>query len=525
MNTPYLQENHNEKNSGYQVVMPLEIGLCIEEEAPVRMLSQISDELNYEELERAYTHNGRKLAVSPKRLFKILVFAYMNGIYSSRKIEEACKRDIHYMWLLEGKKAPDHNTIARFRKQRLGCAIEGLFYQFVSKLHEKGEIAFGDLFVDGTKIEANANRYSFVWRKSVEKNAAKMEPQLKRHMEYIQQEYGIAAQTVSELLDSMEKLRKEKEIVFVSGRGKRKTPFQRDFEKLQGYTKRLKKYQEYGEAFKGRNSFSKTDTDATFMHMKEDHMRNGQLKPGYNLQIAVEAEYIVGMDISPERSDMHALLPLLEKVYESSGKRHQTLTADAGYESEENYAYLEKNGQLCFIKPSNYQKSKTRKYRNNKYLRENMFYEMQTDTYTCPAGRKFLRTGTKTRTSKSGFAATLAIYECESCVDCEVKALCTKAKGNRRMQVSEKFTAYRQRALHDIQTQRGILLRMNRSIQVEGAFGVLKQDYNFRRFLLRGKANVLTETLLMGFSFNVNKLYSKTKNDRLRSFLFEKMIA
>lgn len=505
--------------------MPLDLGLRIEEGAPVRLLSQICDELEYGELDGAYAHKGRKSAVSPRRLFAIMVFAYMNGIYSSRKIEEACRRDIHFMWLLEGHKAPDHNTIARFRKERLNGTMEGLFYQLVKKLREKEEVVFRDVFVDGTKIEANANRYSFVWRKAVEKQSAKLEPKLAAHMERIQTEHGILCAAPEEALRQMDELRQRQDIRFVSGKGKRKTGLQKDYETLEGYVQRQSKYKEYGAIFRDRNSFSKTDTDATFMHMKEDHMRNGQLKPGYNLQIAVEAEYIVGMDLCAERSDMNTLIPLLERMHGKLKQRHETVTADAGYESEENYAYLEENNQLCFIKPANYEQQKARKHKANKYLRENMPYNEAEDAYTCPAGRRLLRDTNRQRKSKSGYVAELSVYTCENCEGCAQKALCTKAKGARRMEYSPAFAAYRERTLRDIQTERGILLRMNRSIQAEGAFGIWKEDCGFRRFLLRGRENALTETLLMGFAYDVNKLHAKTKHNRLKFLLHEKMIA
>ena len=504
--------------------MPLEIGLRIEEAAPVRLLSQICDGLEYGQLEKAYARNGRKSAVSPVHLFKILAFACMNGIYSSRKVEQACRRDIHFMWLLEGHKAPDHNTIARFRTQRLGAVMEELFAQLVKKLAERSEIGFKDLFVDGTKIEANANRYSFVWRKTVETQTAKIEPQIAAHVARVQDEYGFLAGTAEEALRMLTETARRQGIVFVSGKGSRKRQLQRDYELLEGYVERQTKYTEYGKVFRGRNSFSKTDTDATFMRMKEDHMRNGQLKPGYNLQLGVEGEYIVGVDLSPERSDVNALIPLLERMHTNLGCRHEAVTADAGYESEENYAYLQNNGQLCFIKPANYEQQKKRGFRKNGYHRENMPYDLAEDAYTCPMGRRLVREGTLKRKYRSGYEAELSVYACQCCEGCAKKPLCTKAKGNRRIEYSKAFAAFRERTLRDIQTPRGILLRMNRSIQVEGAFGVLKEDYGFRRFLLRGKANVFTEALLMAFSYNVNKLHAKTMQNRLGFLLNEKLI-
>jgi transposase len=307
-------------------------------------------------------------------------------------------------------------------------------------------------------------------------------------------------------------LLKEKEarsVTFVSGRGKRKTQLQRDMEQLETFMAQKAKYADYNATFNGRNSFSKTDTDATFMRMKEDHMKNGQLKPGYNLQLGVEGEYIVGVNISSDRSDQGTLLDLLDRMEKGYGRRHENVVADAGYESEENYLGLKERGQAAFIKPQNYEKSKARKYRTNAYLRENMPYDPDTDTYTCPAGHTFEPIYETKRKSKRGFEAVISVYECGACEGCPHKKLCTRAKGNRQLQVSKQFVALRQAALDRITSPKGKLLRLNRSIQSEGAFGVLKQDYGFRRFLRRGMENVLTETFLYAIAYNIDKLYHK----------------
>jgi transposase len=303
-------------------------------------------------------------------------------------------------------------------------------------------------------------------------------------------------------------------MLFVHGRGKRKSQLQRDTELLENSLARKAKYRDYNATFKGRNSFSKTDRDATFMRMKEDHMLNGQLKPGYNLQLGVEGEYIVGVDISSERSDQNTLLSLLDRIEMGCEKRHACVVADAGYESEENYLGVQQRGQIAYIKPQNYEKSKTRKYRTNAYLRENMPYDAQTDSYTCPAGKTFEPIYETQRRSKTGYEATISVYECFACQGCTQKKLCTRAKGNRRLQVSKQFAALRQTALERITSPEGKMLRRNRSIQSEGAFGVLKQDYGFRRFLRRGEQNVFTETLLYAMAYNIDKLKNKLKANK-----------
>jgi sarcosine oxidase delta subunit len=328
-------------------------------------------------------------------------------------------------------------------------------------------------------------------------------------------DYAIIRDGAHGYLTALNEMKEDQGIRFVYGRGIRKTQLQRDIEELEGLVKRKEKYACYKATFKGRNSFSKTDPDATFMRMKEDHMRNGQLKPGYNLQIGVEGEYIVGASISSERSDELALSGLLARMDAGLGMRYETVTLDAGYESEENYKALEARGQAAYIKPQNYEKSKTRKYRSNLYLRDNMPYCPSTDTYTCPQGNTFARIYETVRRSKSGFEATVTVYECEGCAQCPQKARCTRAKGNRRIQVSKDFIALREASRGRITSDLGIMLRLNRSIQTEGAFGILKEDYGFRRFLRRGEPDVFTEIMLYSMAFDVNKLHNKKMANRL----------
>ena len=349
----------------------------------------------------------------------------------------------------------------------------------------------------------------------------RLEKKLLDFLEELRLKYGIFG-SVNEVC---EELQAHVSTPFVYGRGKRKSPIQRDIEQLAGYLSRREKYENYQQILGNRNSFSKTDPDATFMHMKEDHMRNAQLKPGYNVQLAVEGEYITGLDISSERSDQLTLIPLLEKMERRLETSYGDVTADAGYESEENYSYFEQKQQICYIKPQNYERSKKRKFKSNMHLRENMPYDAVNDVYTCPAGRKLCAVYSGIRKSKSGFVSAVTWYECESCADCPLKKDCTRAKGNRKMQVSKEFLRQRRESRARITSPMGVLLRKNRSIQVEGAFGVIKQDYGFRQFLLRGNKKVETEMLLMAFAFNVNKLHHKIQANRTGMQLFGKLSA
>lgn len=511
----------------HQIGLPIDVEIIIPKDDSVRLLYEITEGLNYSKLNKAYSTNGRNSVILPETLFRILVYGYMEGIYSSRKLEKSCKRDINFRWLLQGQKAPSHNTIARFRTKRLENCIEDLFAQLVIKLGELNELQYKALFIDGTKIEANANRYSFVWRKSTEKFEVKLQEKIKKYVSEINEifdlnlycvEDTVSVEFANNILNKLLKIKSNEKIDFVYGKGKRKSKLQRYTEIIEEFLEKQRKYDKYKVIFNGRNSFSKTDSDATFMRMKEDHMKNGQLKPAYNIQIGVEGEYIVGVDISSERSDQLTFIPFLDKLSTNLNIKYETVTADAGYESEENYNYLEKHNQKAFIKPQNYEKSKTKKYKNDISKRENMTYIKDEDCYICASEKRLLFKGNISKKSKSNFKSLVSVYECESCLNCHYKSKCTKANGNRKLHIPKEFMRLREQSRLNISTPEGILLRMNRSIQVEGAFGVIKEDFSFRRFLTRGNKNVRIEFLLMAFSYNVNKLHNKTiqgKNGKL----------
>lgn len=528
--------NYTPERWDYQLRLPIEIGVMIPADDSVRLLSMLMERMDYSKLYRAYERLART-DTDPKNLFKILVYGYMNWLYSSRKIERACRRDINFMYLLDGESAPDHNTIARFRSTYLRGVIEDLFVQLVDLLSAEGELSLLNLFLDGTKLEAFSNRYTFVWGKRVEKELAKLQIKMKQELPSMAQSLGvrfwvgeeIETHQLSKFLKRLQQKQKETNVVFVHGKGTRKTVLQRAVEKVTEYLNRQKKYERDIRILNGRNSYSKTDHDATFMRMKEDHMRNGQLKPGYNVTIGVDSEYIVEAIVTQDRSDGKTLIPFMESIRRF---RYQNITGDAGFESEENYTYLEENGQLAFIKPSNYEQSKTRKYKSDIGRRENMGYDEQNDRYMCSMGYSLVNIGVKKTKSAAGYPIETTIYECADCAGCPHKEKCIRSGGkkpleerSKRLQVSKTFLRQRAEAEARITSEKGTLLRLNRSIQVEGAFGVLKEDMSFRRFLLRGKVKVNIEVLLLCFAYNVKKLHNKIQSGRCGEFLHHPIAA
>lgn len=486
-----------------------------------RQVSAQLEGLDYTELYSAYSGNIRKSQVEPRILFELLVCAYALGVYSTRKIEELCRNHVQFLLILDGREAPDHTTIARFRSGKLtGKAITGLFNQYEEQLKRMGETDRDAVFIDGTKLESKANKYTFVWRRTVERELNKIKEKLKKLVP--ENGYTTYQKTLAYIAE-LDKEIAQAHIEVKCGRGHHKPTVVRLRDEVKALVERWQSYEEKKRIMGvGRNSYSKTDPDATFMHMKEDHMRNGQLKPGYNVQFAVNSEYIVGVGVFPNRTDYATLPVLLDSMFMSHGERYSKVVADSGYESLPNYRYLDEHGQIAYIKPNNYESSKTRKYKAQIGRAENMVYCGAEDYYLCKAGRILANIGTTTESTKDGTKRELSVYRCEDCVGCPYRAACCKAKDTEKPKevvICRELARFRQQSLEHITSDEGKLLRVNRSIQAEGSFGQLKHNRGFKRFLTCGNVNVMTELCLLAFSQNVTKYISKCNNGKCKTHL------
>lgn len=484
----FLHKNYTLNQATYQLKLPLNIETIIPVDDSVRLLSQFVEEMDLADLYSTY-ERVRENSVSPRTMLKIVLYSYMNGDYSSRSMELNCKRDINFMFLLEGANAPDHATFARFRSIHFAPCAKRILAEMSNRLYELGEISGDTIFIDGTKIEASANKYTFVWKKAVTKNQAKLLIKLADFVAECEQFYDIKVvytntiqmKHVKRLRKKLYALKDKENIRFVHGIGKRKSPLQKSIETLEKYLKKLKEYNQKLYICGERNSYSKTDHDATFMRVKEDAMGNGQLKPAYNLQHGVDSEYITWLTIGPQPTDTTTLIPFLKEAEEYLKFKYKKIAADAGYESEENYQFLESNGQISFIKPANYEISKTRKYRTNIGIIENMEYDETNDAYICRNGRELRLEYIRKSKSKTGYISEKSIYTCKDCSGCPYKSECIKGNNcktpleqrNKVIQVAKKFIRQRQENLERITSEEGILLRVNRSIQAEGSFADL----------------------------------------------------
>ena len=530
-----IQKDYTSFSLYYQIKLPLDLEISIPSDDPVRLVSAFVEEMDLSELYKTYGRI-RKNQATPRQMLKLVIYAAMNRIYSSRDIRKACKRDINFMYLLEGMPAPDHATIARFISLHFSVCAKTLLAQMSDLLYLLGEISGKTIFIDGTKIESAANKYTFVWKKAITKNQARLYTKLSSFVAECEELYGmktvyhdrISIHTLKRLKKQLCRIKVREGIVFVHGTGRRKTQLQKSLEQLDRYLEKLKEYTKKLYTLGDRNSYSKTDPDATFMRMKEDAMLNRQLKPAYNIQHGVDSEYITWIDISPRPTDTRTLIPFLKDMESYLRFKYSEIVADAGYESEENYLFIESNGQTAYIKPQNYEISKTRKYKKDISRRENMEYHEDRDSYICRNGRELTVTNERRSKTTSGYVSIKTYYRCSDCTGCPYKTECIKGnncktpmeKRNKVLMVSKTMSQKRAEDLERITSEYGTMLRMNRSIQAEGSFADVKEDMNFRRYLYRGKVNALAESILLAMGRNINKLHCKIQTGRTGSHLF-----
>lgn len=477
----------------------------------VRIVNQVIEKIDSSPLLDQYKGGGCS-SYHPRMLLKVLVYAYINNIYSSRKIEAALKENIHFMWL-SGMSRPDHNTINRFRSERLKKVLQSVFGQVVKLLNEAGHVSLQEVYTDGTKIEANANRYTFVWGRSIATNQAKMEAQLKELWSYAEsvakeelkdnapESFApISPEQVLQTVDRIDQALKDKP---VCKKKRAKLTYIR-----RKWPAQIAKYKEQQAQMGSRNSCSKTDGDATFMRMKEDHMQNGQLKPGYNLQVSTHEQFIVHYSLHPNPTDTTTLASHLASFHQTHQCYPSALTADAGYGSEENYALLEGHGIEAYVKYASFDKEQQEKT-PSPFAADQLHYNAEQDVLYCPMGQAMHRIKTFERITENGFKQQIKTYQARNCEGCPMRSGCFKAKGNRKIDLNHGLRAYKEQARERLCSAAGIEKRRQRCIDVEPVFGNLKYNKGFKRFLLRGKEKVSIEIGLLALAHNLSKLTKK----------------
>lgn len=478
---------------------------------PVRTVDEVLSKINIDPLVKKYAGGGAG-SYHPGMLLKVLVYAYMNNIYSSRKIEEALEQNIHFMWL-SGMSTPDHNTINRFRGARLAEPLKKIFVQVVELLAAEGLLSIRELYTDGTKIEANANRYTFVWGNAIKTNKAKIKQQLDILWKYAE---GVAAAELDDTdpsgFDKIDREKVAETVAKIDAVLKDKPGVSNKIKQKLNYAKKhwpdaLERY-EVQEKIIGerRSSYSKTDTDATFMRMKEDHMRNGQLKPGYNLQISTNNQFIANYTIHQATTDTTTLTEHLNDYKENYQALPEAVTADAGYGSEENYTFLEENSIEAFVKYNQFDREQNNNIQSKRpFAADRLHYNKEKDCYICPIGQTMDNCGSYDKKSSTGFNQRITKYEAKNCAGCPLNGACHKSIGNRVIEINHELLRLKTQANELLLSEEGIKKRKKRCHDVEPVFANIKNNHGFKRFMLRGKVKVTIEAGLLALAHNLRK--------------------
>lgn len=490
----------------------------IAENDPVRVVDAIVEGLDLREFKKLYHEKGR-CPYHPKMMLKIILYAYMNNIYSCRKMERAVQRDIHYIWLA-AQERPDFVTINRFRN-RVKKEINNIFTQVVLVLADKGFITLDVEYIDGTKIESKANKYTFVWRKTVEKNRVKLQEKIRVLLGQIDDAVAQdkAAETdkvdftpetltslITELQDSLsaEPESADKE------RQRRRREKKRLVKELEKHRDKLGEYDGRLEQIGERNSMSKSDPDATFMRMKEDAMNNGQTKPGYNLQISAENQFITDYALFPNPTDTLTLIPFLNSFLDRYGHLPSIAVADSGYGSEENYRFMDEADMEAYVKYNRFHLEQRPRYKPNPFNHDNFHYNAAEDYYVCPMGQHMTRIGTSHLKTASGYRSENARYRAQNYNGCPLRCLCYKAKGDRRtIEVNHRLNEYKRKARELLTSEEGLKHRGRRCVEPEAVFGQMKFNMAYRRFRHFGKDKVTMDFAFFAIAFNIKKMCSK----------------
>lgn len=508
-----------EYNQDQMMLLPPSLEDMIPDNHLVRVVNRVIGEMNIEALIETYKGGGRK-AYNALMLLKVLVYAYVMKIYTSRRIAKALREDINFMWL-SGMQKPDFRTINNFRSGRLKKVIDKIFTSMVIFLTENKYIKLENYFIDGTKIEANANKYSYVWasntkryKKTVKEKIEELIKQIEEINEEENKRYG--DKDLEELGEEAEEISSEKikeevkklneiinEIGKEEGKDKKKKKIKKTVEEInKKLIPRLEKYEEQERKLKGRGSYSKTDEDATFFLTKTN-----QLIPAYNVIIGSEDQLIVNYSVHQKPSEADGFILHIKKLEEKTGGKYpRRIIGDSAYGSEENYRYVEKRRIENYLKYGSFHQEQKGNNKKKRFHRENFIYNEREDKYYCPAGKELDFYEEQKKRTDNRYLQTIRIYKGKECKGCKFLEQCSKSKEGRTIHMNKNLEKYKKKARENLLSPLGKELRKKRSVDVETVFGDIKHNQGFKRFYLRGIEKVNVEFGLVAISHNIKKL-------------------
>lgn len=489
-------------------LFPINIFNEIPENHPVRLVDSVVNSLDISDIISRYKGGGTS-AYHPRMMIKVLFYSYLSNVYSCRKIAKALTENIHFMYI-SGNSKPNFRTINDFRGKILKDHIHKLFAEVVKLLVEMGYVSLDVQYIDGTKIEAKSNRYTFVWRGSIEKYKEKLEVKINNIISDIENSINSENQDTNkeELPKKINSEELREKISELNNKLKEPTKKQlKELQKLQDeHLPKLSKYESDLEIMGNRNSYSKTDIDATFMRLKDDHMMNGQLKPAFNSQISTENQFITHVSTHQTPGDTTTLEAHLDGFEQAYNKQSKEVVADAAYGSEENYEMLEGKEIEAYVKYNYFHKEQKRNMKNNPFLTQNMFYNSSLDFYVCPMGQRMEKVETGKRISANGYVSQVSYYQAKNCNGCPLRGKCFQGKENRKIEVNHRLNELRTKARELLMSDKGLQHRGKRAIEPEAVFGQLKSNNKFNRFTFTGLEKVELEFLLMAIGHNLRKM-------------------
>lgn len=495
------------------MLLPPSLEQLIPEKHLVRVVNRTIDQLNLDPLLATYKGGGAS-AYHPRMLLKVVVYAYLSKLYSSRQIAKALRQDIHFLWL-SGMQQPEFSIINHFRSSRLKEVIDHVFGSMVLFLLGHGYIDLKQYFVDGTKLRADSNKHRVVWAKNTKRYKEKVQQKINELLEEIErtnteeqerygdrdlEERGEHTTLTSEAVK--EQVNKLNQIIQKTAPSKRTAKTVKEIEtKL---LPKLEKYEQQEQTLAGRNSYARTDSDATVFRTKD-----GQLLPAYNLLVGTQRQFIVNYSFHQQRgSETDGFPTHLHRLHSLLGQYPALVTGDSAYGSEENYALLANNSIGNYLKYNTFHLEQTKKYRANPYRKENFPYDATNDTYTCPQGRALRLKQVKRITTAHGYQTLAKLYQGIDCSNCPVAAQCKRGDGHRTLQINPTLDAYRAQARANLNSEEGIALRKRRGIDVEPPFGDIKFNQSYTRCRLRGKPKANVEVGLLSIAHNIKKITS-----------------
>lgn len=503
-------------NQGEILLFPSRLDENIPDGHLVRIVNEVVNSMDISILLSGFKGGGTT-AYHPRMLLKVLLYAYCLKIYTGRKIAAALRTDITFMWL-SGKNTPNFNTINSFRSGRLKEGIEKVFKELLLFMFDQGYIRLEDYFCDGTTLQADANKHKMVWKKNAERYKNEVESRIAETLGLIDQlneaeerQYGdrdlagmgagksLPKERINQAAEKLEQALKSDDKDKVKKAKKLQVT-------LETYLARVRIYQEQSDLCGNRSGYSKTDPSASPMRTKEC---SDDLRPAYNGMIGTENQFITGVSVHDTPNDGACFKAHLEKARSLHPRKIIRVIADAGFGTEENYDYLEKEKIKNLMKYPSYDKENSKAFKENIFLKEHLPYDATTDTYLCPNGKRLLYQKDVEDYNKNGYRSVSRLYESENCTDCPFFDKCGNKRdknSNRTIKINTNLERHKSQTREALKSEQGAKLIRARAQDTETCFGDIKHNGLFRRVHLRGLEKVNTEFTVIAMAHNIRKI-------------------